>query len=249
MPYVAADTRPKVGFRPYHQTDSFAAAHLSGIPPGGMGRELTQRLYGMGQEPPGAGDPDWPGYPLPSESTTSIEEQDIFGIGQNLHDAWSLLNEIDSTTDDPRVEAAIGNELRAAFSQWQSYADQYTEIYQFIFGSTPTGLQGVGALGSVLVPISIFVALGTLSAAVYYFWSQVLPILQTRAQTALVEAQTEYEKQLPPEKRSPLPGPPGQPTDFFGWFQQNWKWVALAGVGIVAAGPITQGIFGGGRRR
>ena len=32
MSYTKADTSPKTGFRPYHQTDPFGAAHLSGAP-------------------------------------------------------------------------------------------------------------------------------------------------------------------------------------------------------------------------
>jgi len=32
MSYGNADTTPKVGFRPYHQTNPFGAAHLSGVP-------------------------------------------------------------------------------------------------------------------------------------------------------------------------------------------------------------------------
>ncbi len=51
------------------------------------------------------------------------------------------------------------------------------------------------------------------------------------------------------ERRAGSPGPSGKPEEFGPWFMKNWKWLAIAGVGLVAARPIAEGLFGGGRRR
>jgi hypothetical protein len=41
---------------------------------------------------------------------------------------------------------------------------------------------------------------------------------------------------------------PGAATSLSAWFTANFTWIALAGIGMVVAGPLAQGFFGGKRR-
>lgn len=60
MTSINADTMPKVGFRPYHETDAFGAAHLSGVgkyeynrpfDPAELYTDYNPTLHGLGRNP------------------------------------------------------------------------------------------------------------------------------------------------------------------------------------------------------
>jgi hypothetical protein len=90
MAYTNADTTPKVGFRPYHQTDPFGAAHLSGVPE--MSGDKTGELLGayyMNRP----FDP-WELYSTTGAGLHGVSELgELVGLGQNhpfKPQAWHL---------------------------------------------------------------------------------------------------------------------------------------------------------------
>lgn len=162
--------------------------------------------------------------------------------------------------------AAIGQQLVQMRQQYTQTTSDLVRYYTLVTGAAPSGLSGLG-----IAPIVYFVAgaaaflVGAFllyehlknTAASIDVSKQVAAAQQTEAassqqlvqqlQVAQAKGDTiTAQSILSTLKARGVSTTPGT-TDFAGWFQKNFQWIALAGVAIVAAGPIAQGLFG--RRR
>lgn len=148
MAYMNADTSAKVGFRPYHQTDPFGAAHLSGVPTGlGQNHPFKPQAWHLhGVDPEGLGvyslnrpfDP-WELYPdvhataglhglgylgAPSDDVVSQAVQELESAGQiTPGEGDAILNGSMTFTDvlgyDPTDQ-----------SSWMSLTSLFREVNQ-----------------------------------------------------------------------------------------------------------------------
>jgi len=130
MPYMGADTSPKVGFRPYYQTDAFGAAHLSGYG------------SGLGQN-----------HPFKPQAWHLHGVDGSFLGTYHLNrpfDPWELYDDVHHTAgmhglaglgDSPDVTAAAADEILAAGHMTQSEHDAIPNgslTFQDVMGFDPT---------------------------------------------------------------------------------------------------------------
>lgn len=164
--------------------------------------------------------------------------------------------------------AAIGAQLIQMRQQYTQTTSDLVRYYTLVMGSAPTGLSGLGiapivyfVAGAIAFLVGAFLIYEQLknTAASIDVQKQVAQSQQTEAQSSqqlvqqLQVAQAKGDTITAQSILSTLKArgitAPGGPTDFSAWFQKNFQWIALAGVAVVAAGPIAQGLFGGRRRR
>lgn len=162
--------------------------------------------------------------------------------------------------------AAIGTQLVQMRQQYTQTTSDLVRYYTLVMGSAPSGLSGLG-----IAPIVYFVA-GAAAFLVGAFLlyehlkniAATIDVQKQVAQTAQTEAQSSQQLvsqlQVAQAKGDTITAQSilatlkargvstTGTTDFGTWFQKNFQWIALAGVAIVAAGPIAQGLFGGRRR-
>jgi hypothetical protein len=326
MAYMRADTSNKVGFRPYHATDAFGAAHLSGYGSGlgeyhfarpldpwelyadthdvagmhGVFDTLGQghnpfsprawQLHGLGDLGAGtdvvaqaADELLSSGHMTTAEHDAILEGsmsfQDVLGYDPTDSSAWSTLTDLfrevnqelqsleQAAHDNPAVAQAIGRDLIAKRTQYGQLASEFVRYYTLLLGSAPSGLSGLGVVplvwvaGAAVFIVGAFIALYALRD-----WSKSIDVSAIAAHTAQTSASTDADlarqlaaaqakgdtvtattlADLLKKRAANNPNPPGS---LEAWFMTNAKWIALAGVGIVAAGPLSEGLFGGRRRR
>lgn len=161
---------------------------------------------------------------------------------------------------------AIGQQLIQMRQQYTQTTSDLVRYYTLVMGSAPSGLSGLGVApivyfvaGSIAFLVGAFLLYEHLknTAASIDVSKQIAQAQQAEAgstQTLVDQLKVAQAKGDTITAQSILATlqargvSTAMPTDNFGkWFQKNFQWVALAGVAVVAAGPIAQGLFG--RRR
>lgn len=163
--------------------------------------------------------------------------------------------------------AAIGAQLVQMRTQYTQTTSDLVRYYTLVMGAAPTGLSGLGiapivyfVAGAIAFLVGAFLIYEQLknTAASIDVQKQVASAQQTEAtssqqlvsqlQVAQAKGDTITAQSILSTLKARGITAPGGPADFSAWFQKNFQWIALAGVAIVAAGPIAQGLFGGRRR-
>jgi hypothetical protein len=158
MAYTNADTTPKVGFRPYHQTDPFGAAHLSGVPE--MSGDKTGELLGayyMNRP----FDP-WELYSTTGSGLHGVSELgELVGLGQNhpfKPQAWHLHGLGDTYT-------AVRDQINASQNVMSDPTGEYvTDLNTGNMIDTQTGVITLSD-GTTLNPSTITVSAPPVSSA------------------------------------------------------------------------------------
>ncbi len=146
----------------------------------GREREVRQKLYGLGQEPPGAGDPNWPGWGVdpaapagsyvtpegtlvPPENLDAMRTTAWYDVLGQLQAANSDLQEMEAEIRQHAFDSNWATAARSVNSLRQEYnymAAQFSDAYRALWGEVPSGLAGLGQ-----EPISITTA-GVIAAGV-----------------------------------------------------------------------------------
>lgn len=316
MAYMKADTNPKVGFRPYYQTNPFPPSHLSGV-----FHPWVLDANGPGQGSSGSGlhgvfDPwklhaDHAGQGLGylgdygNDLMTAVQElensghisqaqadqiisgslslKQVVGIDPTDQSSWTDLVGVfrETNSDLIALEQAftqagpqpgnsaflqLGRDLIAKRQQYSAMASDFVHYYTLVTGSTPAGLSGLGIIPVVVWVAGAAVFLVTAAIALYALrdWSKTIDVNAIKAaatqtsvntqqqmitQAAALDASGNHAAATQLRNQAVAIGPAAAaPMDLSSWFMGNAKWIGLAAVGMVVAGPMSQGLFGGKRR-
>jgi hypothetical protein len=317
-----ADTAPKVGFRPYLQTDAFGAAHLSGTPSGqrqmgayfynrpfdpwelhatnepglhGIGasnpfHESAWQLHGLGQASDAVvsaavDELQSAGTITTAEAQAILEGsmtfQDVLGYDPTDQASWAnILGQFQQTNQalqaleqavgaDPNVARAIGAQLVQQRTQYSDLAAQFTQYYTLVMGTPPSGLSGLGFLPIIYVAGAVvFLVSAVIAIYAIHTWASSVNVNTIKAQagsttatstaatnqqllTALSAAQAKGDTitaQAILKTLQTTGAQPAAPSTLETWLMSNAGWLALGAAGLIAIGPISQGLFGGRRR-
>jgi hypothetical protein len=166
--------------------------------------------------------------------------------------------------------AQLGRDLIAKRTQYTDLASQFVHYYTLVMGSTPSGLAGLGiaplvywVAGAAVFIVGAFIALYALRD-----WSKSIDVRAVQAQTQqtaatstaatnqtllqrLAAAQAAGDTLTAQAILKTLQTTAAQtaaPSTAEQWLMANAKWLALGAAGLIAIGPISQGLFGGKRR-
>ncbi len=159
----------------------------------------------------------------------------------------------------------LGRELIAKRTEYSNLASEFARYWTLVMGSAPPGLAGLGLVPILWVAgagVLIFIAFATLSAL--ETWSKGVDVQRLAAQTAQVKAVTDqhlvdvFERQRAAgdtaganatlELMKQRAVSPPLPSDGTQWLMDNAKWIGLGAAGLIVLGPLSQGLFGRGRR-
>jgi hypothetical protein len=159
----------------------------------------------------------------------------------------------------------LGAQLAEQRQHYNQLAAEFVRYYTLVMGSAPSGLSGLGFLpiayvaGAVALYIVLYVAYQA-----FLTWQQGVNVSSVAAEAQHQTATTDRDlaAQLAAaqargdtvtanaiialmKQRAVSQTPPGATAK---WLMDNAKWLALGAAGLIAIGPITQGLFGGRRR-
>jgi len=186
-----------------------------------------------------------------------------YGVEYALADLDSDLKQLESMmASNPIVASAVGPQVQAERAQYNSWLNTYhswvnatnnpqvVTLHDGTVEIVTVDLAGVNPI--VIVSAATVVAL---AAAIVFFHHQTVAATIAQAKTAQAQS---TQRMVDAAATAAAHGEsktaqqildvaamtaPGAPTDWSSWFQTNWHWLALAGLGMVVAGPIAHGIF------
>jgi hypothetical protein len=168
-----------------------------------------------------------------------------------------------------RAFIQLGQDLIAHRNAYSSLATQFVKYYTLLMGSTPPGLSGLGVIPVAFIAGSIvFLVTAYLAYQAFKIWQSSVNVQAIAAQTvaaaqvstaatnanllaSLAKAQASGDtvtaqailKTLAVTGAQPAAASPTE-----AWLMTNAKWLALGAAALIAAGPLSQGLFGGKRR-
>jgi hypothetical protein len=165
--------------------------------------------------------------------------------------------------------AALGQQLIQQRQQYTDFASQFVRYYTLVIGTPPAGLSGLGivwiywAAGAAVFIVGAFITLYAIRT-----WAQGIDVSKIAAQTASGQQQTTAVntaallKQLADAQAkgdtvtaqailktlAAIGASPQPPSTLETWLMTNAKWLGIGAAALIAIGPISQGLFGRGRR-
>lgn len=248
MSYVIHSTANPYGWRPW-------SSRLSGL-------GADWRLQPVMRTGPGLGQGDI--WPMPDQGAQPNEEatkSSALNLAAQLRAANQRLMALENqVAQSPDVARAIGRDVAKARQQYSDMASKFIYAYTALFGSTPDGLSAI-PVAAMALAAGIF---ATVFAALYV-WNQYVAVLETRAQSAQTQAQTQGslaqqiddarrkaadagargDKQTADQQNAVVQqllsifgqaAPPGGQQSFIAWLQDNAGWLML-GVGAIVVAP------------
>ena len=157
----------------------------------------------------------------------------------------------------------LGQDLATHRQQYTGIASQFVQYYTLLMGSAPSGLSGLGIAIVVYwaAGAAVFLVTAYLAYQGFKTWQAGVNVKQIAASSTaatnaavvsvLQKAQASGDTVTANAALSTLQKTAASGTASAGeqWLMNNWQYLALGAGALIAIGPISQGLFGGGRRR
>jgi hypothetical protein len=172
---------------------------------------------------------------------------------------------------NPAAAAAIGRDVIAQRNKYIDVSTKFIYYWNLFGGTTPSGLSGLGIAPIVwfVAGSAVFLISAFLAYQAFQTWKASINVNQIAAQTQqtaatstaatnqnlltrLAAAQASGDTTTAAAILKTLQVTGAQPaaaSSMEQWLMTNAKWLALGAAGLIAIGPISSGLFGGGRRR